>query len=194
MITTIFFDLDGLLCDFAGGSAKVHGKQLCYQTAQWDYFKEWGMSPTEFWAPLACREFWANLEPLADGLELLHFCEEYYDPNCITILSSGLCPESVDGKRDWLRKYLPAYEKKAVFGSEKHHCSAPCKVLIDDYDPNIEKWQGEPYCGQGVLVPRSWNSRKGDMLPGGRFDPDAVFREVQEKMQRAIVDRKARGE
>lgn len=172
----IYFDMDGLTAGFHEASMRVHNLPVEPDTAPWNFYEPW-LTFEQFWAPLRNEAFWADLPVMPDGKELLERLLDEVGPKRVTVLSNGFCPGSVEGKRTWLKKYFPAHvEKAALLGAEKWRCAAPCKLLVDDHDPNCELF--EHHGGLSVLVPRSWNARKGEILPGGRFDVDAVFNEV----------------
>lgn len=173
---TIFFDMDGVLADFVGGALAAHGKTLDPAAVQWDFCSQIGFAgpgDPAFWSPLSNPEFWATLPPLPDGMELFRRAEAEFGAGRIGILSSGLCPGSCDGKRAWLKKHLPAYEKRAIFCTVKELVAAPCKVLVDDYEPNHDAFVAAG--GRAVLAPRPWNRRRELTGEAGRFDPAVEF-------------------
>lgn len=178
--SVVFFDMDGVLADFVGATIRVHGLPVKHAECGWDYWTPCGISHDAFWAPLADPAFWANLDPLPDGLELFHRVEAAIGADRIGLLSSGLCPGSCDGKRDWLKRYLPHYAKHAVFCTAKHLCAAPCKLLIDDHEPNVAGFI--EHGGSAVLVPRPWNSRRSETCVNAKFNVDAILREVEQRL------------
>jgi 5'(3')-deoxyribonucleotidase len=178
-ISALFFDMDGVLCDFVGGALKAHNAWLDPADIQWDFMNQIGFcggGDPGFWKPLENPAFWAELEPLPDGMDLFFRAASRWGDR-IGILSSGLCPGSCDGKRAWLKRWLPGYEKRAVFCTVKELCAAPCKVLIDDHEPNVNsfRWDGG---GRSLLIPRPWNFRKPQTCKAGRFDVDAIAAEL----------------
>jgi 5'(3')-deoxyribonucleotidase len=190
MASTIFFDMDGVLADFVGGSLRAHGKTLPHAECRWDFMCQVGFASggdPAFWSPLSNPDFWANLDPLPDGLALFARAVAAFGADRVGILSSGLCPGSCDGKREWLRRHLPGLDRRAVFCTEKHLCAAPCKVLVDDHDPNVAGFLAPPTGrpgGRAVLVPRPWN-RRADESAGGRFDTDAIMTELHAAVRAA---------
>lgn len=176
----VFFDMDGVLADFVGATIRVHNLPLKHADCGWDFWTPHGLLSEEFWAPLADYHFWANLEPLPDGMDLFRRVEATIGTDRIGLLSSGLCPGSCDGKRDWLKRHLPAYAKSAVFCTTKHLCAAPCKLLVDDHEPNVTGFI--EHGGSAVLVPRPWNSRRGETCDRALFNVDAVLREVEQRL------------
>lgn len=170
--TVVLFDMDGVLADFVGGALSVHKAVIPRHQVPWDFMSHIGFSgggDPAFWRPLENADFWANLRPCADGMEAFGQIERRVGRDRIGILSSGLCPGSCDGKRAWLTKHLPHYARRAIFGTAKELLAAPCKLLIDDHDPNVDAWRG---CGgKAVLVPRPWNIGR-TMTRDGEFDAD----------------------
>lgn len=174
----VFFDMDGVLADFVTGSLAAHGKNLHPAEVQWDFMAQVGFTgggDPAFWRPLENPAFWAELAPLPDGMALFRAAERLFGDR-VSILSSGLCPGSVDGKRAWLAKHLPGYEKKAVFATVKEQIAGPLKVLVDDHEPNVDRFREAG--GPALLVPRPWNRRRAETCTAGRFDPAALAKEL----------------
>ncbi len=63
----------------------------------------------------------------------------------------------IPGKRDWIRRHYPQFNKRIIFGSAKQFIAGPAKLLIDDKDSNIVEF--EKHGGIGIRVPRLWNSK-----------------------------------
>lgn len=53
---------------------------------------------------------------------------------------------------------------------------APCKVLLDDHEPNARDFAEAS--GRSILIPRPWNSRKPRTCPAGRFEVGQVLEEL----------------
>jgi len=177
----IFFDMDGVLARFVDGSLARHGlPAIPPHDINWNFYDRFGLSDPEFWKPLEDSAFWASLEPHGDGMDLFGRVLAHVGPERIGFLSSPGCRGSVDGKKDWLSKHLPDVAKNHFFGVKKEMVAAPCKLLIDDHDPNIDKFAAAG--GRTVLVPRSWNRRRNEIDAEGRFDPEALFSEVVSKL------------
>lgn len=175
-----FWDLDGCLAQFAAGSLAVHGLQLSAQDTKWDFMTQLGFSggmDPRFWAPLENEKFWAELPVHHDGMKLFRLVEALVGPERVGILSSGLCPKSPEGKRLWLEKHIPGYEKRTIFGTSKGMIAGPGKVLLDDYDGNIDSFVANG--GQAITIPRPWNRRKSETCELGNFDVDTIFEEIQ---------------
>jgi hypothetical protein len=54
--------------------------------------------------------------------------------------------------------------------------AAPCKILVDDHEPNIAGFRMA--FGRGVLIPRPWNSLIDHTDDNGHFDADKTARLV----------------
>lgn len=182
---TILFDMDGVLADFVGGALRAHGREpgvdLHRAAVTWDFPAQVGFplgaADPAFWQPLHDPDFWERLEPLADGLALFALAESAFGVGQIGLLSSGVCPGSCDGKRRWLRRHLPAYEKRVAFLHAKEMVAAPCKLLIDDHEPNADGFTAAG--GRSLLVPRPWNRRRSETCPHhATFDPSRLFDEL----------------
>ncbi len=176
---TVFFDLDGVLANFVQGALRKHKREdIKHADVGWGIEAQLGLAPEVFWSALSFS-FWADLEPYADGMQLLHMTEKLVGPDHIGILTSP-CDTAgcVDGKRSWVERYLPLCYKRQLFvGSAKHLFAGPGKILVDDHDKNAVAFQEAG--GRIVVPPRPWNGLKVLTREGGFFDPDVVFRDLQ---------------
>lgn len=174
MVPAILFDVDGLIANFVKGACEVHGSTLHHnmKSIQWNFFETMGLTEEEFWKPCG-RRFWANLEPLADGTELLKYAETLVGANRIGLLTSPCNTDGcIDGKRDWVAKHLPDYKRRLFTGSAKELFAGPGKVLVDDNDGNADKFvfsDGKFTGGRAVLVPRPWNRKRSVTDANGNF-------------------------
>lgn len=167
---TFFFDLDGVLADFVRGACEFHGSTLHHDMSQvrWDFHDKLGVTPEQFWQPLGYN-FWVNLAPLPDGFALLRQAESLVGAGRIGLLTSAAGVQGcVDGKRAWVKKYLPDYLPRMFTGSAKELFASESKVLVDDHDPNCDKFRA--HGGRAVLVPRPWNARRAECSTCGSFD------------------------
>lgn len=183
MKPVVFMDLDGVLADMVRGAFRVHGRSLPMKDVQWEFDKQLGIEPTEFWAAFDYN-FWLNLDPLADGMELLRLVEGLVGVEQIGLLSSPCDTVGCrDGKQQWVNKHLPQYRKRLFLGSAKELFAGPTKVLIDDYGGhdgkpgNTQKFLMAG--GWSVLAPRPWNCDRDRCDGDGNFDVDFVFGPVK---------------
>jgi 5' nucleotidase, deoxy (Pyrimidine), cytosolic type C protein (NT5C) len=165
MIEAILVDMDGVLVDFIGGALKAHGLKVSSTSfySQKQHLGKWnvetlmGLTDEEFWKPID-REFWTNLEPTHDGLEMLGYIEMLFGlPNVYLWTSPCKNDGCYDGKRDWIRKYLNKQylNKHLIAGPAKHLGAGPNKILVDDADHNVSAFSQAG--GISCLVPRLWN-------------------------------------
>ena len=177
----ILFDMDGVLADFFSGSLLSHGRTLRLKDARWDFMTQVGFASggdPSFWKPLESRDFWANLEPLADGMALFDRVASAFPRDQVGFLSSGLCPGSADGKRAWIAKHLPGWERHLILGTMKGLMAAPNKILLDDHDGNVDAFRD--HGGRAVMIPRPWNRCGEHTNAHGHFDVDAVYGSFKE--------------
>lgn len=149
-------DMDGVLVDFIGGACKHHGIKNPYDypanLGKYDLMELILIKPEEFWKTLD-REFWANLDPMHDFDPIMQLLEIEIGLKNICLLSSPCQTEGcMEGKLDWIKKYLPDFKRRFLFGPAKHFCSRNSRLLIDDSEMNTDS-----YDGQSILVPRPWN-------------------------------------
>lgn len=179
MKPVLFFDLDGVLADFVRGALAHHGKSLQMADVRWDFPQQVGFGGTwapEFWEPLG-ETFWAGLDTLRDGFELLGAAERLVGADRIGLLSSPCDTRGcAEGKRAWVARHMPDYRKRLFLGSAKELFAAPGKVLVDDHDPNCDRFAA--WGGRAILVPRPWNARRGECCPAGGFDAAKVAAEL----------------
>lgn len=180
MSPAVFFDLDGVLADFVRGAFRLHGRSVPMREVRWNFLTQIGFADEHdpaFWNPMG-RTFWANLEPLADGFELLRAVEEMVTPERIGLLTSAAGTDGcLDGKRDWVKRHLPGYAGRFFTGAAKTLFAGPSKILVDDNDTNVITFRGGD--GWGVLVPRPWNLMGASCRDDGEFRVGAVLSQVE---------------
>lgn len=162
MAKRILLDMDGVLADFIGGACKAHGRPSPYtepdNLGKWDIDKLWGMDSDAFWAPLLGCQFWLNLEPTVECMRIIELAVDSVGRQNVGICTRPPCqdyPESVRGKRGWIRRHCPELIDRMVFCIDKTFCANPNTLLIDDNEHNITSfWYAG---GSSVLVPRPWN-------------------------------------
>jgi hypothetical protein len=153
----ILLDCDGVLADFVTSAARVHGKSP--KILSWDFWEQWGISPEEFWAPLATRDFWLGLEPYKWATEFLGALKQLGPVTICTApmhLNTEIC---VGAKLDWLESYFGIRPEDVMIGRKKYLMASPSRVLIDDSDENVGLfWQ---HGGSAILFPQPWNLSAG---------------------------------
>jgi hypothetical protein len=184
----IFFDMDGVLCNFIDPAAALHG--LDPRVLDWRAghglslgdatSRVFGLTLAEFWRPIhdAGAGFWSGLELTAWAADLVALGLKLDD--CLVATRPSSRGSSAAGKADWLAAHFGgrfAMPTGAVMTAQKDLLAAPGRVLVDDDDRNVSAWRAAG--GAAVLVPQPWNSA-GD--PYYAADPAAVFRLVRDQL------------
>lgn len=149
----VFLDMDGVLADFHK-SAIYHltGNKYLYDEIkhEYDIAKALNMSTTRFWQGLDSYDFWRWISPAPFCGELL-----YAFPDAV-ILSSPARGYSASGKLEWCRKFAKGH--RVILTNHKELIAGPGRILIDDLESNINKWQANG--GMGFLFPAPYNEAK----------------------------------
>ena len=160
-----FLDMDGVIADFMSSLCAAHGKPSPYvdpvNKGKFDTEKLWGISDTEFWAPVAKNslEFWETIQKTPEADEIVKLAVlEFGIENVAILTAPSKDPGSVPGKRYWIERHYPAFRKRMIFTTASAKCfvAGPRKVLIDDKDSNVDEF--DEHGGTGILVPRPWNA------------------------------------
>lgn len=153
----IYVDLDGVLADFAGQSAKAHGKEGEVPNV-WDFYLEWGTSKKEFWEVIdEDPDFWKNLPELPWHDELVSLVSSV-DENFTLLTSPHNSNSCYAGKRQWVEYHLSLDpSKRLCIYRNKHEVAKEDRLLIDDCEENVEKWS---QYGPAILFPATWNSNR----------------------------------
>ena len=152
-------DLDGVVVDFMKGALRHHGIANPYDDPKlhgiWDWLRVLGYGD-EFWEPLGAS-FWANLDPMPDGFDILRIVENRFGKSNVCLLTQPcINEECMAGKMRWIKKHLPDYKSRYLMGPQKEFCAHPDHWLIDDADHNVNAFLKAG--GRACLVPRIWNS------------------------------------
>jgi len=158
---TVFLDLDGVLCDWAGAVCQLF--EVDYETLDWsggnDIIHALGCSKSELWRRVDAKgiDFWANLEPLPWLDELVGLAREA--GNMCVLTSPGHDPASAAGKILWMNEHLGGGKpfRDFLIGPRKRRCAHPGSLLIDDRDKLTDRFND--HGGTGIVFPRPWNSR-----------------------------------
>lgn len=174
MKPVIFVDLDGVLCGFVQGVLRHHGRtDIPISSVRWNIETQLGITAEQLWGDKGF-DFWVNLDPLPDGMELLRLVEGLVGVEQIGLLSSPCdtvgCRE---GKQQWVNKHLPQYRKRLFLGSAKELFAGPTKVLVDDYDGNAQRFYRAG--GWSILPARPWNCARDRCDENGNFDVGYTF-------------------
>lgn len=168
-MTTIFFDIDGVLADFVGGALRHHGRtDIPVDNVTWGIEAQLDMAPAAFWDALG-YDFWAGLDVYPDGLALFTHAVRLVGGDNVALLTSP-CDTAgcVDGKRAWVAHHFPAFRRQLFVGSAKHLFAGRGKVLVDDHDANVRAFSAAG--GRTVQPARPWNGLAHLCGPGASFD------------------------
>jgi 5'(3')-deoxyribonucleotidase len=137
MIEKIYFDMDGVLCDF-WGMLLDHDPSI----TEWDETL-WGLI-------LTIPNFWENLDFIEGSLELWDYCYHNFDVEILTA-PSIFDKRSVSGKGEWLKTNLKNYDFKINMTSSYNKCLFASKnaLLIDDMEMNVEQFK--EHGGEAIL-------------------------------------------
>jgi len=155
----VFLDMDGVLVDFAHGTARLFGLPLDEVEANGDRTHDVaGVTQKEFWRKIesAGRRWWEDLPPYPWASRLVEACGAVGDVYVATSPPRD-CPAAGSGKLAWIRRYLPeVYAARRYFvGTNKWLLAGPDRVLVDD---DIRKYRAFTAAGgQAALFPRPWN-------------------------------------
>jgi 5'(3')-deoxyribonucleotidase len=164
----INLDMDGTILDFSSGVLSLFGlspnDNLIQKIRFWDALSKVlteelkrEVSNEELWQKIddAGSDFWANLDWLPWGKELLDICQ--YHGQVVLMSTPSKHPSSAHGKIEWINRHLKEDAKR-------HYALTPCKhymahsksILIDDSDDNVSKFI--KHGGGAYLIPQPWNS------------------------------------
>ena len=172
MVDCIYLDVDGVLVNWVKGAASLFGKTEADVYANWepqnfDVAPPLGITEDELWEKIdaAGMDWWADLELMPWAKDLYQECLSLAPVYFLT--SPSYHWSSAAGKLVWFQKFTGnKHFRNYLIGPPKERCSLEGSVLIDDADRNISAFTKKK--GQGVLVPRYWNS-----LYAQRDDPMA---------------------
>ena len=131
----IYCDYDGVLVNFRKGISDLRGQELKKN----EYYRDTRREITV--------DFWANLEPLPDWMDLWNFISPH-DPHILTAFPKwdDKAAEIADeGKRIWNRKYTKVPEERmhiVTRQTKKYFAKRYMgqNILIDDDPDNIYEW------------------------------------------------------
>lgn len=152
-----FLDLDGVVVDFAQGCIDWYNldckpEDIKFWGAIFDFYKG---TEASFWEGLT-TEFWVGLKFTKEANDILTLLEPLKP--CILTAPPW---KGAGGKQEWIQKQMPDYfnEKRYLIGPGKHFLAHSQSLLIDDSEDNVDKFR--EFGGNAILVPRSWNRRRG---------------------------------
>jgi hypothetical protein len=127
----VYLDCDGVLADFDKGAEAVLGRHPRAFEARHGLGK--------FWQALArAPDFFANLEPLPDAMELFE-AVRHLDPVILTGLPRGKWAEPQ--KRAWAERWFPGVPVITTSAAVKREHCHPGDALVDDRDKYRHLWE-----------------------------------------------------
>ena len=177
-----YLDMDGVIADFVTSALYLHGliSKVKAHEVGWDFWTQHGISHEDFWKDMG-YEFWRDIPLTEEFHKLVPALLDLFGPDHIVIVSSPCqTPGCVEGKREWIRKWVPALKNDTFFGKSKHKLAGGRKILVDDHTPNVDAFRRAG--GKAVLVPRPWNERKDEAM-GFACNVDNVIKEVRSEYE-----------
>lgn len=158
-----YCDMDGVLVDFVGAALRLHRATDLYKKypgalGTFDIEKILGITQDQLWAPINAQPgFWENLEKTPEADWIVETLTRIFgQENVIILTAPAMGDECFIGKRQWLRRHFPQFISRLAYAKDKSKFASHRHVLLDDADKNVTPFQRAG--GQGVLVPRLWNS------------------------------------
>lgn len=136
--TTIFCDMDGVLCDFVSQLKKKTGMTISqFQSIN---------NPKERWKKvIESNRFWHDMPWMPGGKEVWNYIKKYNVRILSAYVEGAFDPNCIPGKRYWAQKNLGLNQAKVhlVERKDKKRFAVmngePC-ILIDDYIKNINEF------------------------------------------------------
>lgn len=125
----IFLDMDGVLVDFDGEFERNHGI-LPYKLPR-----------QELWQiVLDTKDYWVNLPKLSDADELVEYLKNFEFKILTGLPLYGFDKAEVE-KKKWLLKHYGIKDGViCCLSKDKQIYGKKGDILIDDREPNIERW------------------------------------------------------
>jgi hypothetical protein len=181
----VYLDCDQVLTDFIAGSLAAVG--IHYPgTRNWpegwtyNYFRQAGTTREEV-NKHCTADFWANLQWMEDGREILNEVLARFRPAEFMVLTKPMLNNgSYTGKMIWFEKNCPELYERVVptLVPKEEFAYDFNSVLIDDCQDNVQAFINAG--GASILVPRPWNQNNKIFFAG-----DAVSY-VAEKMDKWV--------
>ena len=153
-------DLDGVLVDLHRGIYELHNIPNPYLRPEnlgvYSLEKTTSIPASKLFGPMG-EDFWANLRPTDECVNILRMLEDKFGGQNIYLLTAPIDTHGcLEGKRRWIERNLPYYKRRFLIGPPKEACAGPDSVLIDDSDNNVKAFHKKG--GKTILLPRPWNA------------------------------------
>ena len=178
-------DLDGVIVDFVRGVLKYHNRpDISYGDIQWNLenMVRPDLTPEQFWDSLG-YDFWLNLPFTPTGPALFAGLASLVGTENILICTSPCrTPGSIEGKIEWLRINMPTMQRNFMVTPKKEFAASQDRILLDDNDPNIEKFAEAG--GLTVQIAQPWNSGHYKLDKDFNYKVEDVLQEVAIKLEK----------
>ncbi len=147
----LFCDMDGVIADFDKGFESLTNHKPSDYESKFGRNKFWSVIPTN------TPNFWAELPWMPEGKNLWNYIKKY-NPSLLTAPSRH--ESSRIGKQKWVDKHIPNTPVIFKAAKDKQQLAGANKILIDDREDNIERWNNAG--GIGILF-KSTNQTIDDL-------------------------------
>lgn len=144
---TIYFDMDGVLCNFNRHLCKTLKLREGAPNPHGRLDLEWAGTTQEAVDAFLDRTsayWWTSMPPLSDAMALWHALRP---SNRCVLTAPNSNPACAAGKMKWIQRYL-GERTHTVLCREKWRLSLPGSILIDDTEEQVEKFAR----GQGAAM------------------------------------------
>lgn len=159
MINTVFLDVDGVLTNFRKGIHEAFVKPYHYPTLslKWKFWDDWPEVTFEMVNAVCTTEFWAKLEWMHDGNDILKAVLSKFNEYQIYLLTAPMPNvESATGRWLWIKNHMPTFYKRTIITqASKSLLARPDTLLFDDKDKNVNEFRKAG--GRAILIKRPWN-------------------------------------
>ncbi len=161
---TAFFDMDGVIADWATAVAELFGVdpllvRACEKSSgDDDLLKAVGMSSkSQFWRTIASAGpgFWYNIPGLEDGMRCLRKMQATEGLDVCILTKPTFDAACYNGKAMWVQSRLGKNTESLTLCREKWRLSGPNTLLIDDDPRNTDMFSAGH--GRGLLIPRPYD-------------------------------------
>lgn len=152
-----YVDVDGVLCDAVRAALNVWGFTGKYPPGESNFAKVCGINEGTFWTPFN-YDFWRQLDKTPEADQIMGVIESAGFTKISLISTQRITLGSLEGKREWVKRNFPKYLDSFILvpNGWRPWLAGPNTILVDDSENNVDEFI--MLDGQGVLIPRPWNS------------------------------------
>ena len=157
----IYFDLDGVCCDFVRRALSIHGKDADLVFRNWkkhhlgvfEVYNVISMSKDEFWDKVweTGSDFWISIPEYPWFREMI----DCVVPKRVYFSTATGRPEGAYGKIVWIKERMGNSFNKFMISRHKYLLANDQSVLIDDREENVYTFR--KHGGRAILFPQLWN-------------------------------------